>query len=76
MHHALQHMQSLLDAGCKKQKLRAHSDYYPNKQANQWALSFWQQFDIQCEAKAKNLASAQLYAEAVDAQYCTAQDQL
>jgi len=24
-------------------------------------LTFWQDFDIQCEAKAKNLASEQLY---------------
>lgn len=60
------HMQNLLDQGCKKQKLRAHSDHYPNRTVNQWALSFWDQFDIQCEAKAKNLASAQLYAQAME----------
>ena len=54
----------LLEAGAKKQKLRAHSDYYPNEEANAWALSFWDQFDIQCEAKAKNLASEQLYLQA------------
>ena len=51
----------LLEEGHKKQKLRAHSDYYPNEETNLWALSFIDQFDIQCEAKAKNLASEQLY---------------
>ena len=51
----------LLEQGHKKQKLRAHSDYFPNEKANAWALSFWSQFDIQCEAKAKNLASEQLW---------------
>ena len=55
----------LLEQGHKKQKLRAHSDYFPNEKANAWALSFWPQFDIQCEAKAKNLASEQLYNQAV-----------
>ena len=55
----------LLEEGHKKQKLRAHSDYYPNYDANAWALSFWSQFDIQCEAKAKNLASEQLYNQAM-----------
>lgn len=58
-------MQRLLEAGCKKQKLRAHSDYYPNADVNAWALSFWKDFDIQCEAKAKNLASKQLWEQAV-----------
>ena len=56
----------LLEQGHKKQKLRAHSDYFPNEKANAWALSFWSQFDIQCEAKAKNLASGQLYNQAMD----------
>jgi len=55
----------LLESGAKKQKLRAHSDFYPNFQVNDWALSFWQDFDIQCEAKAKNLASQQLYEQAI-----------
>ena len=55
----------LLEQGHKKQKLRAHSDYFPNEKANAWALSFWSQFDIQCEAKAKNLASEQLYNQAM-----------
>jgi UV DNA damage endonuclease len=55
----------LLEQGHKKQKLRAHSDYYPNKDVNAWALSFWKDFDIQCEAKAKNLASEQLWSQAI-----------
>jgi UV DNA damage endonuclease len=59
-------IQSLLDLGCKKQKLRAHSDFYPNEKTNEWALTFWQDFDIQCEAKAKNLASGQLWQQAIN----------
>lgn len=54
----------LLESGHKKQKLRAHSDYYPNRAVNEWALSFWDKFDIQCEAKAKNLATQQLFEQA------------
>jgi len=54
----------LLEAGHKKQKLRAHSDFYWNKPANEWALSFWENFDIQCESKGKNLASFALYEQA------------
>ena len=65
-HATLHAIPDLLETGAKKQKLRAHSDYYPNEKANDWALSFWQDFDIQCEAKAKNLASEQLYNRAVD----------
>jgi UV DNA damage endonuclease len=57
-------IKGLLEQGCKKQKLRAHSDYYPNEKVNAWALSFWENFDIQCEAKAKNLASEKLYMQA------------
>ena len=49
-------MQSLLDAGFKKSKLRAHSDFYWNNAVNDWAHSFNKDFDIQCESKAKNLA--------------------
>lgn len=65
-HASLHSIPDLLETGAKKQKLRAHSDYYPNVEANDWALSFWDQFDIQCEAKAKNLASEQLYDRAVE----------
>jgi hypothetical protein len=43
-----------------KAKLRAHSNFYPNKKINEWALSHLQWADIQTEAKAKNLASDQL----------------
>ena len=64
-HAALHSIPDLLESGAKKQKLRAHSDYYPNDDANDWALTFWQDFDIQCEAKAKNLASQQLYDRAL-----------
>ena len=54
-------MDSLLLSGYKKQKLRAHSNFYWNKSVNDWALSFWDNFDIMCESKAKNLASFELY---------------
>ena len=64
-HGDLQHLPILLETGGKKQKLRAHSDYYPNEKANDWAISFWDKFDIQCEAKAKNLASEQLWLQAI-----------
>ncbi len=60
-HTTMHDFSTLLDLGCKKQKLRAHSDFYPNEKVNEWALSFFDNFDIQCEAKAKNLASEQLY---------------
>lgn len=48
---------ALLGAGYKKAKLRAHSDFYWNTAVSEWALSFWDQFDIMCESKGKNLAS-------------------
>ena len=53
-------MQSLLENGYKKQKLRAHSDFFWNKTVNEWALSFNDKFDIMCESKGKNLASFEL----------------
>jgi UV DNA damage endonuclease len=56
----------LLESGHKKQKLRAHSDFYWNQATTDWALSFWEQFDIQCESKGKNLASEQVYNRAVE----------
>ena len=56
----------LLEAGHKKQKLRAHSDFYWNRATNEWALSFLDNFDIMCESKGKNLASAQVYDRAVE----------
>jgi len=51
----------LLARGYKKQKLRAHSDFCWNSAVNEWVLGFADQFDIQVEAKGKNLASEQLY---------------
>ena len=54
-------MAHLMESGYKKQKLRAHSDFYWNQPVTDWALSFWQDFDIQCESKGKNLASEQVY---------------
>lgn len=63
-HEDMHDIRALLEQGCKKQKLRAHSDFYPNRKVNEWALSFLDSFDIQCEAKAKNLASAQLIEQA------------
>ena len=60
-HTEMHNIKDLLDRGCKKQKLRAHSDLLPNKKVNDWALSFSENFDIQVEAKGKNMASEQLY---------------
>jgi UV DNA damage endonuclease len=60
-HDSLPDMNRLLEAGHKKQKLRAHSDWYPNRHANDWALSFNDAADIMCESKMKNLASIELY---------------
>jgi UV DNA damage repair endonuclease len=47
----------LLARGFKKQKLRAHSDFYWNRAVNDWAATFSPWFDIECESKGKNLAS-------------------
>jgi UV DNA damage repair endonuclease len=57
---------ALLESGYKKQKMRAHSDFYWNQATTDWALTFWDQFDIQCESKGKNLASEQVYNRAVE----------
>ena len=57
----LPNYQTLLETGYKKQKLRAHSDFYWNTAVNQWVLGFRDKFDIMCESKAKNLASLALY---------------
>jgi UV damage endonuclease UvdE len=62
-HNAPDHA-ALLVEGYKKQKMRAHSDFYWNTKVNEWALSFWPDFDIQCESKGKNLASFALYEQA------------
>jgi hypothetical protein len=56
----------LLEAGHKKQKLRAHSNFYWNTAVNEWALSFLNTHDIMCESKGKNLASFTLHKQAKD----------
>jgi len=58
-------LDALIESGHKKQKLRAHSNFYWNTAANEWALSFRDQFDIMCESKAKNLASFALYEQSI-----------
>ena len=63
-HDSMPDMKQLLEAGHKKAKLRAHSDYYPNPVVNEYALSFLEYADIMCEAKMKNLASIKLYEHA------------
>ena len=60
-HDTMPSMNILLEAGYKKAKLRAHSDYYPNNAVNDYALSFLPYADIMCESKAKNLASIDLH---------------
>ena len=49
-------IKKLLELGCKKQKLRAPAIAIQCKKANDWALSFGENFDIQAEAKGKKLA--------------------
>jgi len=53
----LPNLDNLLNSGYKKQKLRAHSNFYWNSAVNNWALTFNDNFDIMCESKGKNLAS-------------------
>lgn len=65
---ALPSLDALMESGHKKAKLRAHSNFYWNTAANQWALSFRDYFDIMCESKAKNLASFDLYRQALSSQ--------
>lgn len=54
-------MSSLLAKGHKKQRLRAHSDFYWNHAANDWALTHSSYADIMCESKGKCLASFRLF---------------
>jgi UV DNA damage repair endonuclease len=54
-------LDALIESGHKKQKLRAHSNFYWNTAVNEWALSFSNTHDIMCESKGKNLASFALY---------------
>jgi UV DNA damage repair endonuclease len=60
-HDTMPDFPALLEAGHKKGKLRAHSDYYPNNAVNDYALSFLPYTDIMCESKCKNLASIALH---------------
>ena len=53
-------LDTLLEHGHKKSKLRAHSDFYWNQAVTDWALTFLDHADIMCESKAKNLASFQV----------------
>ena len=53
-------LETLLEHGHKKQKLRAHSDFYWNRAVTDWALTFLETADMMCESKAKNLASFQV----------------
>ena len=51
----------LVQNGISKQKLRAHSDYMWSKAVNEWARTHWEWSDVLVEAKAKNLASFDLF---------------
>ena len=68
-HDTMPNFPALLEAGHKKAKLRAHSDYYPNQLVNDYALSFLDYADIMCESKCKNLASIELYKYYTGEQY-------
>ena len=61
LHDVMPDMKTLLNSGHKKQKLRAHSDFYPNRAMNEYALSFLDTSDIMCESKSKNIGSFALY---------------
>lgn len=54
-------MSELLSSGIKKQKLRAHSDFYYNDCINAIALKHLSWADIMCESKSKNLGVQQLF---------------
>ncbi len=47
---------ALVAGGYTRSRLRAHSDFYWNSAVNQWAAEFLADFDMECEAKGKNLA--------------------
>jgi UV DNA damage endonuclease len=57
----LPNLKALMESGHKKQKLRAHSDFYWNTAVNDWALTFLDHFHIMAESKGKNLSSFALY---------------
>jgi UV DNA damage endonuclease len=66
--HTRPDLQTLLCAGHRKTKLRAHSDLYWNHAVNQWALSHLEWADIMTEARHKNIASFALYEHHVHTQ--------
>ena len=57
----LPNLQALMESGHRKQKLRAHGDFYWNSAVNDWALTFLKTHDLMCESKSKNLGSFALY---------------
>lgn len=59
--HVRPNLHALLQSGHKKQKLRAHSDFMWNTAVTDWAVSFAPRFDMEVEAKGKNIASEQVY---------------
>ncbi len=63
-------LETLMESGYKKQKLRAHSNFYWNEQATENALSFLEVADIMCESKAKNLASFAVHKKAKELNLC------
>lgn len=54
-------LDTLLETGYKKQKIRAHSNYFWNNAVNEWAATHNEWADVMCESKAKNLASFRFY---------------
>ncbi len=58
--HKLLDREDLFTQGENRATIRAHSDYYWHKPTNDWLKPFGDLFDIQCESKAKNLASSML----------------
>ena len=62
-------IKKLLELGCKKQKLRAQRSL-SNAKANDWALSFGENFDIQAEAKGNQHRTVVRAVIALLAHYC------
>ena len=52
--------EDLFTKGENRATIRAHSDFYWHVPTNDWLKPFGELFDIQCESKAKNLASSLL----------------
>ena len=62
-HYQLLDREKLFEQGENRATIRAHSDFYWHKPTNAWLKPFGELFDIQCESKAKNLASTLLATE-------------